>query len=1100
MPSTPPEPRQNHSRPAPTAGAALPFDAMFERSPLAACVTRLSDGRFLAVNAAWETLTGTPRERVLGRTTVDIGHWTDEAERRRYLDNLPSEGDHRCIRLRNGSLCHVRLHASILPAEPEALLLVSLIDINQEVEAERARDQSRQALQDANRELQQQVELHGAIETLARVGHWTNSRNDQEVIWSQGLYEIAGLSPRPSLQRSEGRGGIHPDDLPAWHAAREARDGRMVEFRWLRPDGELRWLRTRISQTEVAGNPQTDFGVVQDITAEKEATRALAGQLEFIQNITARVPGVLFLARVRPDGSSSFLYTSEAAVDMLEIVPQELRRDGNVFFSRVHHDDKKALIVSLEQAGRERTFWRGVYRVVLPSRGLRWYNVEALPQREADGSTLWHGFTNDVTESRLAAQALERQHRMLDAVRQAQAAFIEADDKRQSFEDLLTAFLAVTDSAYGFVAEVLYDPNDKPYLKTHAITDISWDEASRRVYSEQVDAGMEFRNLNTLFGHALVTGETVISNQPASDARRGGMPAGHPGMTAFLGLPITLGERLVAMVGLANQPGGYSQADVAFLQPLLGTVRQLVLAWRGHAERRRSRQQLQATSELLVEKSAALQVTLDSMSQGLSKVDAQGRVTIYNRRLLELLDLPDELLASQPTHEVILRFQTERGDFGPDMALVEPQARDHIARKSKTVLEKYWRKTREGRTLEIRTRALPEGGMVRTYTDVSSYIEAEEALRAERQRLAWVLEATGPGIWEMNISSGEMTYSERWAELLGYSLDELQPTTTATWRKLVHPRDLDRAMRQLISHWAGEIPFYDCDIRMRHKQGHWLWLNDRGRVHRRDAQGKALYMSGTLLDIHERVTAQEQVRALNASLERRVAERTAELERSMKDMEAISYSIAHDLRAPLRSVNGFAALIVETDEAHLSPEGRQMFERIARSSRNMGQMISDMLELLRVVRVEIAAVPVDMNALARSVTEALAPAVPQARIRIGSLPIVLGDATLLQQVLANLIDNALKYSRHQPEPLVELGFDRDSSAFYLRDNGMGFDMAHANKLFGLFQRLHAGADAPGGTGVGLAIVARALERHGGRIWAESAPGAGAVFWWTLPLV
>jgi PAS domain S-box-containing protein len=389
---------------------------------------------------------------------------------------------------------------------------------------------------------------------------------------------------------------------------------------------------------------------------------------------------------------------------------------------------------------------------------------------------------------------------------------------------------------------------------------------------------------------------------------------------------------------------------------------------------------------------------------------------------------------------------------------------------------------------------------VRTYTDVSSYIEAEEALRAERQRLAWVLEATGPGIWEMNISSGEMTYSERWAELLGYSLDELQPTTTATWRKLVHPRDLDRAMRQLISHWAGEIPFYDCDIRMRHKQGHWLWLNDRGRVHRRDAQGKALYMSGTLLDIHERVTAQEQVRALNASLERRVAERTAELERSMKDMEAISYSIAHDLRAPLRSVNGFAALIAETDEAHLSPEGRQMFERIARSSRNMGQMISDMLELLRVVRVEIAAVPVDMNALARSVTEALAPAVPQARIRIGSLPIVLGDATLLQQVLANLIDNALKYSRHQPEPLVELGFDRDSSAFYLRDNGMGFDMAHANKLFGLFQRLHAGADAPGGTGVGLAIVARALERHGGRIWAESAPGAGAVFWWTLPLV
>ena len=265
-------------------------------------------------------------------------------------------------------------------------------------------------------------------------------------------------------------------------------------------------------QPDRRGGQHADFGVVQDITAEKEATRALAGQLEFIQNITARVPGVLFLARVRPDGSSSFLYTSQAAVDMLEIAPQELRRDGNLFFSRVHHDDKKALIVSLGQAGRERTFWRGVYRVVLPSRGLRWYSVEALPQPEADGSTLWHGFTNDVTESRLAAEALERQHRMLEAVRKAQLAFIESDDKRQAFEALLAALLVVTHSEYGFVGEVLYDMHDQPYLKTHAITNIAWDEHTRRMHDEQVDTGLEFRNTRTLFGHALVTGETVIAN------------------------------------------------------------------------------------------------------------------------------------------------------------------------------------------------------------------------------------------------------------------------------------------------------------------------------------------------------------------------------------------------------------------------------------------------------------------------------------------------------------------------------------------------------------------------------------------------------------
>jgi PAS domain S-box-containing protein len=413
--------------------------------------------------------------------------------------------------------------------------------------------------------------------------------------------------------------------------------------------------------------------------------------------------------------------------------------------------------------------------------------------------------------------------------------------------------------------------------------------------------------------------------------------------------------------------------------------------------------------------------------------------------------------------------------------------------------ELYLRRTRDGQVLEIYTRVLAEGGMVRTYTDVTSYVRAEEALRDERQRLQWVLEATRPGIWETNVETGAMVVNDRWAEMLGYTLAELQPTTFETWRRLVHPQDLERAERVLHQHWRSELPFYECDLRMRHKNGHWVWINDRGRVHRRSASGEALYMSGTHLDIHERVAAQEQVRTLNASLERRVAERTAELERSMKDMEAISYSIAHDLRAPLRSVNGFAALVAEMDGDRLSPEGLQMFGRITHSSRNMGQMISDMLELLRVVRVEIDAVRVDMDALARSVTEALAPAVPHARVRSQPLPAVLGDAALLRQVLVNLMDNALKYSRHRAEPSIELGFDAERSAYFLRDNGMGFNMAHADKLFGLFQRLHTGTDAPGGTGVGLAIVARSVERHGGRIWAESTQGQGATFWWTLPL-
>jgi signal transduction histidine kinase len=218
----------------------------------------------------------------------------------------------------------------------------------------------------------------------------------------------------------------------------------------------------------------------------------------------------------------------------------------------------------------------------------------------------------------------------------------------------------------------------------------------------------------------------------------------------------------------------------------------------------------------------------------------------------------------------------------------------------------------------------------------------------------------------------------------------------------------------------------------------------------------------------------------------------------MKDMEVISYSIAHDLRAPLRSVNGFAALIAEEDGGQLSPMARDMFGRIVRSSANMGQMITDMLELLRVVRVAFQPQVVDMDAQLRQVMDSLTSDLTQARIVFTPLPSVLGDATLLRQLLSNLLDNALKYSRHREQPEITVGFDTGAGAFFMRDNGMGFDMARANKLFGLFQRLHAGSGVPG-TGVGLAIVARIVERHGGRIWAESHPEQGSTFWWSLPL-
>lgn len=1067
-------------------------------SQVAASVTRLSDGRLIEVNPAWEALTGVSRDQALGRTTLELGHWSDEGDRAAFVRAVPGIMPPTRLHLRGGEPHLVRMHTAVIPGVPDDLLLVQVVEAEREVQAEVAREETAQALRAINLELQQRVELHSVIERTARVGHWTNAENEQEVLWSDGLHEITGLTRKDRLTRAEVRGGIHPDDRAEWLRMRENLDGSELVFRWIRPDGQMRWFRTRMGQTTVKGNPQTDYGVVQDITTEREASERLAEQFKLLQNIAARVPGIIYQSRLTPDGRSVITYVNDAARDLFDVEPADLMRDAGLLFDMLHPQDKPRVMASLAASAQNLVPWREVYRVVLPKLGVRWLSVEAVAQRDADGSVVWHGFTTDVTQQRLDEQRRDKLNRMLAAITKAQSVFIEADDKRRAFEGLLDAFLAVTGSEYGFVGEVNHDEQGAPYLRTHAITDISWDETSRRMYADSHAGGMQFHNLDTLFGHALRTGETVISNSPRVDRRAGGMPHGHPHMAAFLGIPLAVGDHLVAMVGLANQPGGYTEDDVHFLQPLLGSLRQLVMAWRSHEERQRTRAQLESASAELAEKGEALQVTLDSITQGLVKIDANGRVQVYNRRFLELLDLPESVVANHPLHDEVLRFQNSRGDFGPDLAWVDAQARDYLALKPDAAAPEYfWRRTRQGRTLEIRTFRFPAGGLVRTYADVTSYIATQDALRDERQRLTWVLEATRPGIWETNLTERSMVVNERWAEMIGHTLEELQPVNYETWYQRVHPEDRVRALVQRDRHTRGELPFYECDIRMLHKDGHWVWINTRGRVHRRDDRGEALYMSGTHLDISERVAAQEQIRALNASLEQRVLERTAELERSMRDMEAISYSIAHDLRAPLRSVNGFAQIISEEEVQRLSPLGRDMFERISRSARNMGQMITDMLELLRVVQVELEPCPVDMATLAHAVADALSPQVPVARIEVQALPQALGDATLLRQVLSNLIDNALKYSRQQPQPLVVVGFDAGSGAYFVRDNGMGFDMARAEKLFGLFQRLHAQSDVPG-MGVGLAIVSRIVERHAGRVWAESAPGQGATFWFSLP--
>lgn len=258
-------------------------------------------------------------------------------------------------------------------------------------------------------------------------------------------------------------------------------------------------------------------------------------------------------------------------------------------------------------------------------------------------------------------------------------------------------------------------------------------------------------------------------------------------------------------------------------------------------------------------------------------------------------------------------------------------------------------------------------------------------------------------------------------------------------------------------------------------------------------------MLSTVVDLTERDRAEKEVRRLNAELEHRIADRTTELAAANQELEAFCYSVSHDLRAPLRSMDGFARALVEDYGNLLPAEGLRYAEKIENAARRMGQLIDDLLALSKLTRAKLEKKPVNTNELVDTIVDDIRSEYPSALIEVQELPPCQGDHALLKQVWINLISNALKFSAKKEKPRVEVGGAQEGRfiTYFVRDNGAGFDMAYAHKLFGVFQRLHRMEDFHG-TGVGLAIVQRVVHRHGGSVRAEASPGAGATFYFAIP--
>jgi light-regulated signal transduction histidine kinase (bacteriophytochrome) len=290
------------------------------------------------------------------------------------------------------------------------------------------------------------------------------------------------------------------------------------------------------------------------------------------------------------------------------------------------------------------------------------------------------------------------------------------------------------------------------------------------------------------------------------------------------------------------------------------------------------------------------------------------------------------------------------------------------------------------------------------------------------------------------------------------------------------------------------------EYRLRRADGQYRWILDTGRP-RFASDGSFEGYIGSCIDITDLRESAAGLRRLNDELEDRVLLRTAEMKRANQELEAFSYSISHDLRAPLRAIDGFSNILMELHSKSLDENGLHYLKRICKGAERMGELIDDLLNLSRLTRSELRPVGVDLGQIARVVVEDLRKTNPdrQVEVVIGDGLTATGDPRLLRIALENLLGNAWKFTQARVPARIELGLgvsDEGKPFYFVKDNGAGFDMSYAGKLFGAFQRLHRESEFEG-TGIGLATVSRIVERHGGRIWAEGVPDRGAAFFFTL---
>ncbi|OGP18778.1 MAG: hypothetical protein A2054_05500 [Deltaproteobacteria bacterium GWA2_55_10] len=502
--------------------------------------------------------------------------------------------------------------------------------------------------------------------------------------------------------------------------------------------------------------------------------------------------------------------------------------------------------------------------------------------------------------------------------------------------------------------------------------------------------------------------------------------------------------------------------------------------------------------DALKESEERLRAILDGMDNSVFMNDMEGRMIFINKAFSSGLGKAQEELHGKTVFDIMPAEVAERLHRG-DLRVIEADA--PVQTEEEIPLP-------DGIHYGLLTRFVLKDKFGKKYafcgivTDITALKRAEEALRKSESSLKEAQRIANIGNWEWDIPNNYVHRSDEVYRIYGKSKEEF--TTYEDLIDAIHPEDREFVRRSIDDALKGKP--YSLDARII-RDGEERYVHIQGELVR-DEAGNPARMVGIVQDITERKRAEEEVLKLSRELEKRVEERTAELKKAMeglaaanREIETFTYSVAHDLRSPLRLIDGFSILLLKKQKDKLDADGQDQLNRIRGAARRMGQLIDDLLNLSYVMRSEVSYGRVNLSGLAWGMITDLQKAAPErkVRIKIEEGMAVRGDEGLMRMVVENLLGNAWKFTSKTEEAAIEVGISGEEygrTVFCVRDNGVGFDMRYAERLFQPFQRLHPAEEFPG-TGIGLATVQRIMQRHGGRIWAESGPGMGAAFYFTL---